>query len=103
MSRFDLNIAAELAKQSYRFRVDDSAQEREGAMRTSPLLDKEQRLLEVLQGAEETFDEWETLGPARRRQQDLTAKLPKDCERLLNYLKQVTDCWSEMRQYDGQY
>jgi hypothetical protein len=104
MSRFNLDNAAELARQSYRLRVNDSEGERAIARAASPLLGKEERLLEVLRDAETTFDEWqEGLGQARRQTQKLLGSYPQDCKRLIKHLENVRTCWGNMQAYGGQY
>lgn len=104
MSRFNLENAAELARQSYRLGVNDSDGERAIAMAASPLLGKETRLLEVLCDAETTFDEWQAgLGQARRQQQKLLASYPPDCKRLMKHLEKMRTCWESMQAYGGQY
>jgi hypothetical protein len=104
MSRFNLENAAELAKQSYRLRVNDSDRERAKAMAASPLLGKGARLLEVLRDAETTFDEWqEGLGQARRQTQKLLGSYPQDCKRLIRHLENVRTRWGSMQAYGGQY
>jgi hypothetical protein len=103
MSRFNPENAAEIARQSYVLRVDDTEEDRIRAMSESLLLGKEERLLEVLRDAETTFDEWLELGPARRMVQKSMGSFPRDCDRLMKHLRHITSCWSGMRQYDGQY
>lgn len=104
MSRFNLDNAAELAKQSYRLDVNDSEGKRALAMAAAPLLGKEVWLLEVLRDAETTFDEWqEGLGLVRRQQLKLLGTYPRDCRHLIKQLQNVNAIWSRMQDYSGQY
>jgi hypothetical protein len=103
MSRFNNENAGELAKHAFKLRVDDPEQEQRKTREAAPLLGKEVQLLMVLREAEQAYDEWIDSAPVRNQVQQLIATFPRDCERLRKHLQRVLDCWSGMREYEGQY
>ena len=98
VSRFNLTNATKLAEQAYRLRVDKPDDKP-----TSLLQGKEPRVLEILQNAESTYDEWQQSEAVRRKVQKLMASLPEDSAQLKQHLERVLSIWEKMREYDGHY
>jgi hypothetical protein len=103
MSRFNTENASELAKEAFRLRIDDSAEDQRNEKAAAPLLGKEEKLLYALRRAEEAYEETLLLDPVRDKMRLTLRSLPRDCRKLSKHLRNALACWSAMRNYGGQY
>ncbi|WP_029583846.1 hypothetical protein [Bradyrhizobium sp. URHD0069] len=98
MSRFSDEIARQLARDTFTYRIKHYASPTEQAEAESPgpLVGKEDELLHALQAAEQIYDQFLEEFLCLEKMRALDAAMPKRCEELATHLERALSCWSEM-------
>ena len=104
MSRFSWEIARQLARDAFRYRVKDYAspeeqiiaEERADTERSAPLVGNEHKLLDALRAAEKIYDEWLDEFLCLQNVRKLNATFSSDCQKLATDLERALLCWEQM-------